>query len=103
MSESRRAKREKEEEEEVVDVEYEYEMVVPTHLFLALVLTVMALPRRDGPRKSEELELELGPLIVSVDFQLSVLELVAELLRASFSFLVMVDQQSQLGDGHGRV
>lgn len=58
----------------------------------------MALPRRDGPRNSE---LELGPLTVSTDFQLSVLELVAELLRTSFSFLVMVDQQLQLGDCHG--
>ena len=73
-------------------------IVAPTHLFLPSVLTVMALPRRDGARNSE---LELGPLTVSVDFQLSVLELVAELLRTSFSFLVMVDQQSQLGDGHG--
>lgn len=45
--------------------------------------------RDDDGRKSDG-------LIVSVDFQLSVLELVAELLREVASFLVMVDQESQL-------
>jgi hypothetical protein len=38
--------------------------------------------------------------MVSVDFQLSVLEVVAVLLRAAASFLVIVDQLSQLGDSH---
>jgi len=52
-------------------------------------------PRRDGLRKREP-----GPLTVSVDFQLSVLELVAVLLRTAASFLVIMDHQSSLGDGH---
>jgi hypothetical protein len=39
-------------------------------------------------------------LTVSVDFQLSVLEEVAVLLRTAASFLVIVDQLSQLGDSH---
>ena len=66
------------------------------HLFFPSVLTVIrGAPRREGPRNSE-----LGPLIVSVDFQLSVLELVAELLRTAPSFLVMVDQQCWLRGGH---
>lgn len=64
-------------------------------LFLPSVLTLMGLPRRDGPRKSEP-----GPLIVSVDFQLSVLELVAELLRTAPSFLVIIDQQICLRGSH---
>jgi hypothetical protein len=38
--------------------------------------------------------------MVSVDFQLSVLELVAELLRTAPSFLVIIDQQSALRGGH---
>lgn len=38
--------------------------------------------------------------MVSVDFQLSVLELVAELLRTAPSFLVIIDQQFPLRDGH---
>jgi hypothetical protein len=65
------------------------------HLFLPSVLTLMGAPRRDGPRKREP-----GPLMVSVDFQLSVLELVAELLRTAPSFLVIIDQQFLLRDGH---
>jgi len=66
-----------------------------SHLCLPSVLTVIWWPLRDGPRKSEP-----GPLIVSVDFQLSVLEVVAVLLRTAASFLVIVDQLSQLGDSH---
>lgn len=67
-----------------------------SHLFLPSVFTVIGDPRRDGLRKSE-----VGPLMVSVDFQLSVLELVAELLRAAAaSFLVIIDQIAQLGVGH---
>ena len=54
----------------------------------------MGAPLRDGPRKSE-----LG-LMVSVESPLSVLELVAELLREAASFLVIVDQHSKLGVGH---
>jgi hypothetical protein len=50
-------------------------------LFRPSVLTVMAFPRREGPRKSEA-----GRMV-------SVLELVAVLLRTAASFLVMVDQQ----------
>lgn len=65
-----------------------------SHLFLPSVFTVIGDPRRDGLRKSEA-----GPLMVSVDFQLSVLELVAELLRAA-SFLVIIDQIAHLGVGH---
>lgn len=38
--------------------------------------------------------------MVSVDFQLSVLELVAELRRDGASFLVIVDQQPRLRGGH---
>jgi hypothetical protein len=38
--------------------------------------------------------------MVSVDFQLSVLELVAELLRTAPSFLVIIDQQFWLRGGH---
>ena len=38
--------------------------------------------------------------MVSVDFQLSVLELVAELLRTAPSFLVIIDQQFPLRGGH---
>lgn len=64
-------------------------------LFRPSVFTCIGVPRRDGPRKSE-----LGPLIVSVEIQLSVLELVAELLRDAASFLVIVDQHSELGVGH---
>jgi hypothetical protein len=64
-------------------------------LFLASVLTVIGVPRRDGPRKSEP-----GPLMVSVDFQLSVLELVAELLRTAPSFLVIIDQRLSLRGSH---
>lgn len=64
-------------------------------MFLPSVFTVIGDPRRDGLRKSEA-----GPLMVSVDFQLSVLELVAELLRAAASFLVIIDQIAQLGVGH---
>ena len=64
------------------------------HLFLPSVLTLIGAPRRDGPRKSEP------GLMVSVDFQLSVLELVAELLRTAPSFLVIIDQQFWLRGGH---
>jgi hypothetical protein len=64
------------------------------HLFLLSVLTLIGAPRRDGPRKSDP------GLIVSVDFQLSVLELVAELLRTAPSFLVIIDQQFWLRGGH---
>ena len=60
-----------------------------THLFFPSVFTCIGVPRRDGPRKSDE---PCG-LMVSVDFQLSVLELVAELLRAA-SLLVIVDPRS---------
>ncbi len=56
------------------------------HLFLPSVLTVIGAPRRAGPRN-----IEPGPLMVSVEFQLSVLELVAELLRTAPSFLVIID------------
>ncbi len=57
-----------------------------SHLVRPSVLTVIAFPLLEGPRKSDE----PGALMVSVDFQLSVLELVAVLLRMEVSFLVMM-------------
>ena len=61
------------------------------------VFTCIGVPLRDEPRNT------VWPgLIVSVDFQLSVLELVAELLRKASFFLVIVDQQSQLSIVHMR-
>lgn len=62
-----------------------------SHLFLPSVFTVIGDPRRDGLRNSE-----VGPFTVSVDFQLSVLALVAELLRAAASFLVIIDHSRRL-------
>jgi hypothetical protein len=63
-----------------------------SHFFLPSVFTCIGVPLRDdGPRNRE-----LG-LTVSLDFQLSVL---AELLRETASFLVIVDQLSQLRDVH---
>jgi hypothetical protein len=61
------------------------------YLFFPSVFTCIGVPLRDGPRKSEP------GLMVSLDFQLSVL---AVLLRETASFLVMVDQDSELGVGH---
>ena len=70
---------------------YWIEIKEPTHFFLPSVFTCIGVPLRDGPRKRE-----LG-LAVSLDFQLSVL---AELLRETASFLVIVDQLAQLRDVH---
>lgn len=62
-----------------------------SHLFFPSVFTLIGEPRRDGWRK-----IEVVAFTVSVDFQLSVLELVAELLRAAASFLVIIDQYLSL-------
>jgi hypothetical protein len=70
---------------------YWIEIKEPTHFFLPSVFTCIGVPLRDGPRKREP------GLMVSLDFQLSVL---AELLRETASFLVIVDQLSQLRDVH---
>jgi hypothetical protein len=57
-----------------------------TDFVLPLVFTCMGAPLREGPRNIDK------GLTVSVDFQLSVLELVAdELWREVASFLVMID------------
>ena len=70
---------------------YWIEIKEPTHFFLPSVFTCIGVPLRDGPRKREP------GLTVSLDFQLSVL---AELLRETASFLVIVDQLAQLRDVH---